>query len=128
MDKKTICVDTSVFIDYFRNIKKGETYLSKLAEEYNLVITSVTNFEIKVGVNKTTEKFWNEVLKNISVLPFAEKESEIAVELFKQLKQDNKMIGIQDIFIAACCLNNHLPLATLNKRHFERIRKLNLVR
>lgn len=128
MDKKTICVDTSVFIDYFRNSKKGETLLSKLAEEYDLVITVVTNFEIKVGVNKSSEKFWNEVLKNITVLPFAEKESEIAVEIFKQLKNENKIIGIQDIFIAACCLNNHLPLATLNTKHFERIHKLKLLK
>lgn len=128
MDKKTICVDTSVFIDYFRHTKKEETLLSKLAEEYNLVITAITNFEIKVGVNKSTEKFWNEVLKNINVLPFAEKESEIATELFKQLKNENKIIGIQDVFIAACCLNNHLPLATLNTKHFQRIHKLKLVK
>jgi len=128
MDKKTICVDTSVFIDYFRSSKKGATLLSKLAKEYTIVISSVTNFEIKVGVNDTTEKFWNEVLKNITVLPFGEQESEIAVELFKQLKKGNKIIGIQDIFISACCLSNHLPLATLNAKHFERISKLKIIK
>ncbi len=128
MDKKTICVDTSVFIDYFRNSAKGDTLLAKLAKEYTIVITAVTNFEIKVGVNKTTEKFWNEVLKNITVLPFGEVESELAVGIFKQLKKENKIIGIQDIFISACCLRNHLPLATLNVKHFERIDKLKIIK
>ncbi len=128
MDKRTICVDTSVFIDYFRSSKIEATLLSKLAKEYTIVITSVTNFEIKVGVNDTTEKFWNEVLKNITVLPFGEQESEIAVELFKQLKKGNKIIGIQDIFISACCLSNHLPLATLNAKRFERISKLKIIK
>jgi len=128
MEQKTICVDTSVFIDYFRNSKKENTLLSKLSKEYTIVITAITNFEIMVGVNKATEKFWNEILKNISVLPFGEKESEIATELFKQLKKENKIIGIQDIFIAASCLSHQLPLATLNARHFERISKLKIIK
>ena len=36
------------------------------------------------------------------------------------------MIEFRDIFIAATCIENNLPIVTLNKKHFERIAGLDI--
>ena len=52
---------------------------------------------------------------------------ETARSVYRQLKRENKMIDISDILIASTAMANDLPLATLNRDHFERIRGLRLV-
>lgn len=45
----------------------------------------------------------------------------------QQLKQENKLIDTSDILIAATAIAHDLPLVTLNRSHFERIRDLRLM-
>jgi len=37
------------------------------------------------------------------------------------------MIEFRDIFIAATCMVNNLPVKTLNKKHYDRIEGLSVV-
>lgn len=37
------------------------------------------------------------------------------------------MIEFRDIFIAATCIVNGLPIVTLNKKHFKRIAGLKII-
>jgi tRNA(fMet)-specific endonuclease VapC len=46
MDKEIICLDTSIFIDYFRKQRKETTQLLKLAEKYDFAISVITKLEI----------------------------------------------------------------------------------
>ncbi len=48
--------------------------------------------------------------------------------LIKLLKRTRNLIESADLFIAATAINNNLPLATLNYKHFDRITNLNLTR
>lgn len=50
-----------------------------------------------------------------------------AVKITKFLKSSNKLIEIPDIFIGATALANNMGIATLNKKHFERIPGLSIV-
>lgn len=43
MDKEIICLDTSVFIDYFRKQKKEKTFLVELADNYDFAISVLSN-------------------------------------------------------------------------------------
>jgi predicted nucleic acid-binding protein len=43
------------------------------------------------------------------------------------LKKNNKMIGLQDILIAATSITNNLSFATLNIKDFERIPDLKII-
>jgi len=63
----------------------------------------------------------------LPVLPFDENVSLQAGEIYHFLRRTNKMIEFRDIFIAATCINYNLPLKTLNKKHFQRIKNLRLV-
>jgi predicted nucleic acid-binding protein len=47
--------------------------------------------------------------------------------IYRQLKRESKLIDTTDILIAATAMANDLPLATLNRNHFERIRGLQMM-
>ena len=50
-----------------------------------------------------------------------------AVSIHKALKRKNKMIEIPDLLIAATALTHQLPIATINKKHFERVEGLLII-
>jgi hypothetical protein len=59
--------------------------------------------------------------------PFSAAVAITAAQIYHQFKKQNKLIEFRDIFIAATCITNQLPLITLNKKHFSRIEELTLV-
>ncbi len=61
------------------------------------------------------------VTSNLVVLPFSNEIALKAAEIYHNLKGRNKLIEFRDIFIAATCIVNELPIVTLNKKHFQRI-------
>lgn len=60
-------------------------------------------------------------------MQFDEVSVDTAVTINSQLKKKRKQINIADLFIAATAVANNLALATLNKRHFDRIEVLDIV-
>ncbi|HEX3935226.1 MAG TPA: hypothetical protein VHW43_11145, partial [Puia sp.] len=55
------------------------------------------------GVKPEQETFWEQVLNQLEVIPF-----------------DSKIV------LVATAVENNIPLATLNRKHFERIESLKL--
>lgn len=123
-----ICLDTSILIDFFRKEKKENSLFFRLTQEYRIFTVSViTEYEIFVGSNQEQQEFWENFFSRIVVLPFDSASSQMAVQIFKDLKAKNKLIEIPDILIAATAMQNNLPLATTNLKHFDRIEGLELV-
>ena len=128
MANKVIMVDTSILIDYYRKTDKNKTiWISLVRQGYEFAISSITKYEIYSGATKSQLQFWNDVLIAISVIPFDESSVDKAVEINNMLKRKRKQIDLADLFIAATAMNYNLPIATLNKKHFERIEGLTLV-
>ena len=65
--------------------------------------------------------------EDLHVLVFNDEVAITAAEIYHQLRTENKMIEFRDIFIAATCLSNNLPVKTLNKKHYDRIKGLNVL-
>jgi tRNA(fMet)-specific endonuclease VapC len=61
------------------------------------------------------------------VLPFNAEISIEAANIEAALKKKSKQIAIPDLFIAATALHHNIPLVRLNKKHFERAGKIQLV-
>jgi|SRR5882762_1844176 predicted nucleic acid-binding protein len=121
-------VDTSIFIDHFRAKDKSTTALFKLSTTNKLFISSVTLYELYIGApTKDKEIDIRFLTEGLTVLPFSEKESIKAAQIYDTLKKNNKLIEFRDIFIAATCIVNELPIATLNKKHFQRIEELKII-
>ncbi len=128
MANKVILIDTSILIEYFRRTDKSNSTLYQLyARDYDFCISAISEFEVYSGATKNQLDFWNELLKNIDVLPFDHKAVKIAVEINSELKQKRKQIGIADLLIASTAISNKLRFATLNKKHFERIGSIEMV-
>jgi len=126
LEREKIVLDTSVLIEYFRKSNKENTVLYELGKnDFNYAISILTVFEIHRGVNNERQlNFWNILLEKYSVIEFKEKENNQAIKIYKNLKSRNKLIEFPDIFIAASAIANNLQLATLNKKHFDRIEGL----
>ena len=128
MAEKIILVDTSILIDYYRKTdKENSVWIQLVRLGYDFVISSVTKYEIYSGATQTQLDFWNEILKLIEVKSFDEFTADTAVKIAFELKRKRKQIDIADLFIAATAVSMHLPLATLNRKHFERIDELKMI-
>jgi tRNA(fMet)-specific endonuclease VapC len=126
--EKTVVVDTSLWIDFFRKVDKSKTRLVELSLQYSqIAIAAVTEFEIYSGATLQQLPFWTEVLTEVVVLPFDSKAAHIAVDVQRELKRQRKSIEKADLFIAATAIANNLPLDTLNRKHFDKIGQLTLL-
>ena len=128
MENKVVILDTSVLIDYFRKKDKEKTFFVHLTNKFlESCISSIAEFEIYVGATSTQLAFWKSILQEMNVLPFDSKAAHEAVSILHQHKQKRKTIDKADLFIAAISLANSLPIATLNRKHFEHIDGLTLI-
>jgi predicted nucleic acid-binding protein len=128
MADKIVLADTSLLIDFFRKSDKLNSKLISLIDGgYKFCICTITEYEIYTGATEAQMEYWKKFLDNVEVLSFNSTAVAKAVDINKALKTKSKQIGIADLFIAAIALSNDLPIATLNKKHFDRIDDLLLI-
>lgn len=47
MEESLICLDTSVLIDYFRKVKKENSYLYQISEQYDrFAVSAITKYSV----------------------------------------------------------------------------------
>lgn len=128
MADEIIMVDTSILIDFYRKTDKNNSLWIELVRQgYAFSISAITKYEIFAGATQAQLEFWNNVLQVVAVIPFDESTSDRAVDINTNLKRKRKQIALADLFIAATAISNNLPLATLNRKHFDRIDGLNII-
>lgn len=116
-------VDTGVFIDHLRAKDKFSTLLYHISDNVPLYISAVSLYELHMGA--TSPVRLNDVItitEDLEVLPYNGQIAVKASQIYHSLRRSNQMIEFRDIFIAATCIANELPIVTLNKKHFERIK------
>ncbi len=110
-----------------RKKDKAKSQLVGLSKKaLKLKVSSITKYEILVGSNQNQSKFWEDFFEFTEVLPFDSGSAEIAAQIVKKLKASNKLIDMADILIASVAIRNEVSLATLNKKHIQRIEYLDL--
>jgi tRNA(fMet)-specific endonuclease VapC len=128
MADKIVLVDTSVLIDFYRKTEKeNSVWVGLIREGYHCTISVITKYEIFSGATPSQLDFWNKILQAITVIPFDEETVNTAVDINAKLKRKRKQIDLADLFIAATAVTRDLPIATLNRRHFDRVDKLTLI-
>jgi predicted nucleic acid-binding protein len=96
------------------------------SKNIRFAISAITCYEIFVGETKENV-FWNSLLSSIDILYFDLQCANKAADVMKSLKRRNQIIDTPDLFIAATALSHNLSIATLNKKHFERIEGLDII-
>ncbi len=126
MENRRVLIDTSVFIEYFRKEKKQKSLLYRLTKEgYSLITSAICYFEYMSG--SKNREFDKLLFENVEVLAFDKNQAYIASEIYQDLKERNSLIEFRDILIASSAISENISLVTLNRRHFERIKDLNLL-
>lgn len=123
-----ILLDSSVLIELFRKTNKQNTKFYRLSQkEKTFAISVITHYEIGVGNKNSTDEFWNHFFNNITVIPFDKECSEMAIEIYLDLRKRNKLIDLADLLIGATALAHGYQFSTLNEKHFKRIKGIDLI-
>lgn len=128
MADNRVLIDTSIIIDFLRKTNKKKSVLWEIREKNQCFISSITLFELRCGVK--TEKHSDDIeklCKWIFTIPFDNEIAEVSSIIYQNLKENKQLIEFRDIFIAATAIANNLCIATLNTKHFERIRDIFLL-
>jgi len=124
----SVAVDTCVLIEFLRAKDKSKTMYAKLARNaVSLFISTIVLFEVRAGLNASNQECLLGLLRKTVCLPFDIRTAEIAADLSKTLRQNRIQVESSDLFIAATAIAHDLPLATLNRKHFEHIESLMFV-
>lgn len=124
-------IDTDWLIDHLSGVDKVKSKLEELAPE-GLVISIVSLAEIYEGIFYSREPQRSEgaleaFLPGVPVLNINEGICKIFGKERGRLRQQGRIIGDLDLFIASTCLYYNLILLTNNVSHFERIEALNII-
>lgn len=92
------------------------------------ISTSINSYELLYGLARSRRSLGEEALLDaFTILPFDAAASRRAAQLHQDLISRNQDIGVKDVLIAAICLEQAIPLLTLNTNHFLRVSGLAVV-
>ena len=123
-----VVVDTSVWIDFFRNEKgsPGDLLDTLLAED-RVLLCGVVEMEIFQGLRK---KELREVKSIFELIPYVETTREDFIAsgtLWQNLRKKGKTLPSTDCLIAQLCIRHNLSLFSLDS-HFDKIKELKRIR
>jgi tRNA(fMet)-specific endonuclease VapC len=128
MADKIILVDTSILVDYYRKTDKEKSaWIALVRQGYSFAISAITKYEIYSGATPNQIAFWDNILQAITIIALDEISVDTAVTMNNILKKKRKQIELADLFIASTAVAYGLSLATLNRKHFDRIDTLNII-
>lgn len=116
-----ILVDSTVWIDFFKKVysKQKDILESLIVDNNQVCISGLILQEVLHGIKD--EYQYKEVKDKLIKLPFVLTDKEtylIASKLYRNLREKGFFIPSMDFTIAACAIQNSLPLFTIDK-HFK---------
>lgn len=128
MDDTRLCLDTSVLIAYLRDSEPTASAVEQAIKGYTCYVAAISVYELLFGVARARKHIGEEALLGVMIVaPFDDAAARRAAIVHDQLIRANSDIGVKDVLIAAICLEQSLPLLTLNERHFSRVPGLKLL-
>lgn len=127
MAHSLVVVDTDLVIDYLRGRGDGVAVVRDLIRRAVLRLTAVTAYELRIGADFARRRDDILRLSRSRTLPLDLRSALEAGRVASQLTREGTPIGTRDTLIAGTCLRYAVPLATRNRRHFERVEGLVLL-
>jgi len=123
-----ILIDSSVFIALERRGAGPDEVLLLVSNE-QVALAAVSASELLFGVERANtlerrarrERFVEDLLALIPVLPFGTAEARVHARIWAQLATSGQIIGAHDLLIAATALVHGYDVLTDNVREFRRI-------
>jgi len=133
-----IILDTTACIDYLNGSEELKKIVS--TQEELIHITSITVYEINIGLERTKRKIslkrynelyksWTELISGMEIFSLGFKEAEKAAEIYDILESKGQRIDDNDILIVGIMLSNGIrKILTKNTRHFEKIKEIKIIK
>jgi len=128
---KNYIIDSDILIYFLKGKKEVVEQLIKIPP-YNLYTTRINYTELIYGAYNSERVEENLIkikafLENFQILEFDKASSEIFAKTKAKLKKNGKIIQDMDLMIASIAISNNYTLVTNNIKHFNRIKKLDLL-
>ncbi len=121
-------LDTNIIIDCLRQKKETIKTIEQLIQYDHLVISQVTVTEIYAGIRQSELKAVSQYLDIFLRTPIDECVSQKAGHILNQSRKQGITMNYQDSVIAASAIIQNIPLLTNNKKDFQHIPNLMLVK
>ena len=128
---KPSMIDTDILSLFLKNHPKvADRFASYLSLYKKVNLSIITYYEIVSGLkhrdaDKKLLKFLEFASKN-TVLPLTKESVTISGGIYAELRKNGNPLDDIDLLIAGTALANKMVFVTRNKRHFERIRMLEI--
>jgi len=121
-------IESCICIDYLREAQEAIDYLDEMRDKGWLRCSVVTYAELLVGCrNRREEQAVSRFISEFAVEPVTAEDSLNAIRLLKKHRLKDGL-GWLDCLIACAALRLHLPIATLNEKHFQPISGVKTIR
>jgi len=127
-----VCLDTSFVIDFLKNNEKTVSLMKEFEDRGDFIgLASPTIIEIIRGLgtkhsSKEDEEKINNFIESMNILDLDKESAVLGGKLEIELAKKGEKIGIIDIMIASICIAHNEKLLTKNKKHFEKIKNLEI--
>ena len=125
-----IAVDTSFLIDWQRELRSegGDVsrFLSNHAEDVFYLPLTVLG-EFSAGFSDLGDVHFRKIREALGLLDEDEETALAYRSIYRVLKVQGRLIGANDLWIAAAAIRHGMPLVTRNKDEFERVPDLQVL-
>jgi len=128
---ESLIFDTTFLIDFQRERKYGKQgrahqFLANNAEK-GAYLSIIAYGEYAEGFEDPYEPAFISVVESFEILGVTQRTAECYARIAGTLRRAGKLIGSNDLWIAAVALENNLPLVSDNSSHFGRVPDLRLL-
>lgn len=125
-----VCLDTDFLIDLLRNKKETLLWIKENEDRFEFATTIINVFELYYGEYKNNFNGANELdkfINSLSILNLTEEIVKSAGKTAAFLESEGNSLDLKDILIGIIAMKNDFAIKTNNKKHFERIKGLELL-
>jgi tRNA(fMet)-specific endonuclease VapC len=129
---KPSMIDTDTLSYFLRRHHEIVEKFQKYLKEYNKINLSIINYYEVLGglkhknAHRQLENFQVFMKDSTVLLPLTDHSCQIASEIYAMLRKQGKPVDNMDILIASIAIENELVLVTHNRKHFGRIKNLEI--
>lgn len=124
-------IDTNIIISLARERHKkidglATAFMRRHTNEKKFVTQTIIG-EFSCGASVNSKEILSKVMLPYTVLPLNHEVSWQYSQIYKKLAVQGKLIGVNDMWIAAAGLAYDVPVATGNLREFQRVEGLEVI-